>query len=66
MSDNLTSADRTIYLQCSFVETDHGFGIELIIAGLDPAKLNDIAQELRALLLENRKRIFGQSAQLVS
>ena len=67
MSDDLTLADdRTIRLQCSSVETNHGPAIELIITGLDPAKLNDIAMELRAVLRENNERIFGQSAQLAS
>jgi hypothetical protein len=53
-------------LQCSSVDTKYGRGIELIVVGVDTAKLNDIAMELRTVLRENNKRIFGESAQLAS
>lgn len=54
------SKAATIRLQCELVETNHGHGIEIVIAGIateDAARI--VAEKIRCLLQENTQQIFG-------
>ena len=54
----------TIYLSATQIETNKGAGLEIVIVGLDKEKIAGIAEQLRQVLRENTKRIFGDNASL--
>jgi hypothetical protein len=55
-----------IQVSANIVSTNKGRGIEIVIGGLREEEIASVAEQIRQVLQENTKRIFGDTVTLYS